>query len=71
MDLRAGAAFMDLRDCAFRLLRAVEGKLLERRDQNLPTRMTVAEAVSRLGNELAKLRRVAEANAARSFTATS
>ena len=65
MDLRAGAAFMDLRDCALHLLRAVEGKLLERRDQNLPTRLPVAEAVSRLGDELAKLRRVAEANAAR------
>ncbi|MBT9386907.1 hypothetical protein KM176_23900 [Pseudooceanicola sp. CBS1P-1] len=34
IDLRAGAALIDLRDCALDVLRAVEGKLLERRNAN-------------------------------------
>lgn len=34
IDMRAGAALIDLRDCALDVLRAVEGKLLDRRNAN-------------------------------------
>lgn len=58
-DLRAGAAFMDLRDTALKVLRGIEDELLRKRDANAPLRLTLAEAKSVVAPQIDTLHQMA------------
>lgn len=60
-DLRAGAAFIDLRDAALKVLDRLEQALLQRRDANRPARLSLQEAGTEAGTQLEDLRRIAAA----------
>lgn len=64
-DLRAGAAFIDLRDAALKVLDRIEQVLLQRRDASLPARLLSQEAERKAEAEIENLRRIAEASGAR------
>lgn len=64
-DLRAGAAFMDLRDAALAVLYRLEHRLLERRDANEAAVLSVDEASNETGEPLAALRQCARQLGAR------
>lgn len=55
-DLRAGAAFMDLRDAALNVLDHLEQHLLKLRDDNRPVRLSEAEATEVASGSLKHLR---------------
>lgn len=59
-DLRAGAAFIDLRDAALRVLSRIEQVLLQRRDANRPARLSLQDAQQEAETDLENLRRIAE-----------
>lgn len=61
-DLRAGAAFMDLRDAALAVLDGLEQHLLELRDNNEPVGLLAKEAgkIKIMGQQLAALRALAK-----------
>ncbi|MBY3231717.1 hypothetical protein HFO19_28700 [Rhizobium laguerreae] len=59
-DLRAGAAFMDLRDAALAVLDELEQHLQKMRDDNQPARLSAAEAVAIVSKPLAALRAFAK-----------
>ena len=61
IDLRAGAAFIDLRDAALKVLDRIEQVLLQRRDASRPARLSPQDAAREAGTELENLRRIAEA----------
>lgn len=65
IDLRAGAAFMDLRDAALKVLDCIEQVLLQRRDANLPARLSPQEAEGEAGSVIGNLCQIAEALGAR------
>ena len=58
-DLRAGAAFMDLRSAALSVLHRLERRLLELRDANEPAVLRVDDASKVAGEPLAALRQCA------------
>jgi len=58
-DLRAGAAFMDLRNAALAVLYRLEQRLLQLRDANEPAVLSLDEASKVVGEPLAALRRCA------------
>lgn len=58
-DLRAGAAFMDLRNAALAVLYRLEHRLLQLRDANEPAVLSVDEASKVVGEPLAALRQCA------------
>ena len=58
-DLRAGAAFMDLRNAALAVLYRLEHRLLQLRDANEPAVLSVDEASKVVGEPLAALRQYA------------
>lgn len=58
-DLRAGAAFMDLRNAALAVLYRLEHRLLELRDANAAAVLSVDEASNVAGEPLAALRQYA------------
>ena len=60
-DLRAGAAFIDLRDAALKVLNRIEQVLLQKRYASLRVRMSPEEAEQEAGTEIANLLRVAKA----------
>ncbi|RWR32595.1 hypothetical protein D2T31_01035 [Sinirhodobacter populi] len=78
-DLRAGAAFMDLRDAALTVLDRLEQHLLQLRDNNQPVRLSASEAVEVASGRLTQLRALGPAKgelidhgheaSSRSFTA--
>jgi hypothetical protein len=55
-DMRAGAAFIDLRDAALQVLRGVEDELLRMRDANTPLRLTLTDAKRVVGPQIDTLR---------------
>lgn len=55
-DLRAGAAFMDLRDAALAVLNVLERHLQKLRDDNRPAQLSGAEAVEVVSKQLLSLR---------------
>ena len=55
-DLRAGAAFMDLRDAALKVLHRLEERLLQLRDANEPAVLSADEASKVVDEPLAALR---------------
>lgn len=57
VDLRAGAAFIDLRDAALEVLGCIEQLLLQKRGAGLPARLLPQEAERKAGTKLEKLRR--------------
>lgn len=63
-DLRAGAAFMDLRDAALTVLDQLEQHLLKLRDDNQPVRLSEAEAAEAAAGPLKQLRDLAFAKGA-------
>lgn len=68
-DLRAGAAFMDLRDAALKVLRGVEDDLLHKRDANAPLRLTLPDAAGVVAAQIATLRQMAQDQGARVLAA--
>ncbi len=58
-DLRAGAAFMDLRNAALAVLDRLEQRLLQLRDANEPVRLSANEASERAVEQLDTLRQCA------------
>lgn len=58
-DLRAGVAFMDLRDAALAVLDGLEQHLLKLRDDNKPVRLLATEAGEIAAQQLAALRALA------------
>lgn len=63
-DLRAGAAFMDIRDAALTVLDQLEQHLLKLRDDNQPVRLSEAEAAEVATEPLKQLRDLASAKGA-------
>lgn len=51
-DLRAGKAFVDLRNAALAVLNEIERRLLSLRDNNEPVRLSLQEAVKTAGDQL-------------------
>jgi hypothetical protein len=64
-DLRAGAAFIDLRNAALAVLYSLEYRMLQLRDANEAAMLSVAEAINVTGEPLAALRRCAHQLGAR------
>ena len=60
-DLRAGAAFIDLRDGALKVLNRIEQVLLQRRDASQPVRLFPRDAGRETEAEMAELHRIANA----------
>ncbi|MDR5655182.1 hypothetical protein [Ruixingdingia sedimenti] len=58
-DLRAGVAFMDLRDAALAVLDRLEQRLLRLRDDNQPVRLSLDEAAKEVAAPLSALRSLA------------
>lgn len=58
-DLRAGAAFIDLRNAALAVLDQLENRLLQMRDNNEPVRLTVQDGIGIVGQKMNDLRQIA------------
>lgn len=58
-DLRAGAAFIDLRNAALAILDQLENRLLELRDNNEPVRLAAQDAIGIAEKQINELRQLA------------
>jgi hypothetical protein len=59
VDLRAGVAFIDLRDAALKVLRDIEKQLLALRDNNQQVRLSAEDALKSAGGAVEQLRHLA------------